>query len=165
MNNVPVFVGLDYSLTGVQVGVLDRAGKMLGNQKVPDRAESIVKAASRFGPVHSAAIEACCGASDLAEQLVQQHGWLMHLGHPGYVARIRQNPDKSDFSDAHLLADLERVGYLPRVWLAPKALRELRTLVRDRQALVRQGRNIRRSSTAWSWASTVAGCWIGNSSA
>lgn len=148
MSTVPVFVGLDYSLTGVQVCVLDREGKMLGNQKVPDRVEAIVGAASRIGPVHSAAIEACCGASDLAEEIVQQHGWLIHLGHPGYVSRIKQNPDKTDFSDAHLLADLERVGYLPRVWLAPKSLRELRTLVRDRQALVRHCQSIRLRLTA-----------------
>jgi hypothetical protein len=97
MSTVRVFVGLDYSLTGVQVCVLDCDGNMLGNQKVPDRVEAIVQAASRFGPVHSAAIEACCGASDLAEKIVQQHGWLIHLGHPGYVSRIKQNPDKTDF--------------------------------------------------------------------
>jgi len=38
-----------------------------------------------------------------------------------------QSPDKTDFSDARVLADLERVGYLPRVWIAPQQLRELRT--------------------------------------
>src|SRR5262249_17140863 len=65
-----------------------------------------------------------------------------HLAHPGFVSRLRQSPDKTDFSDARILADLERVGYLPRVWLAPQALRELRTLVRDRQQLVAQRRNL-----------------------
>lgn len=47
-----------------------------------------------------------------------------------------QNPDKTDLSDAHLLADLVRVGYLPRVWLAPPAIRDLRTLVRYRRQVV-----------------------------
>jgi transposase len=63
------------------------------------------------------------------------------LAHPGYVARIKQSPDKTDFSDAQLLADLERVGYLPRVWHAPQAVRELRRLVRYRQQLVAERRN------------------------
>lgn len=148
MSTVPVFVGLDYSLTGVQVCVLNREGQILGNRKVPDEVDAIVQAASGFGAVHSAAIEACCGASDLAEKIVQQHGWLMHMGHPGYIARIKQNPDKSDFSDAHLIADLERVGYLPRVWMMPKALRDQRTLVRDRQGLVNQRRSIKLRITA-----------------
>jgi len=54
---------------------------------------------------------------------------------------MKQNPDKTDFQDAHLLADLERVGYLPRVWLAPQPVRELRRLVRYRQQLVQRRRD------------------------
>ena len=109
MNTVPVFVGLDYSLTGVQVCVLDREGKMLGNQKVPDRVEAIVQAVSRFGPVHSAAVEACCGASDLAEEIVQQHGWLIHLGHPGYVSRMKMRVVLRQGARWHL--NLNRSGH------------------------------------------------------
>jgi transposase len=56
---------------------------------------------------------------------------------------MKQSPDKTDFSDARVLADLERVGYLPRVWIAPQQLRELRTLVRDRQQLAAQRRNLK----------------------
>jgi transposase len=63
------------------------------------------------------------------------------LAHPGFVARMKQNPDKTDFQDAHLLGDLERVGYLPRVWLAPQPVRELRQLVRYRQQLAAQRRS------------------------
>ncbi len=43
-------------------------------------------------------------------------GLVIHLAHPGYVSRMRQNPDKHDWGDARMLAD-RRVGYLPRVWL------------------------------------------------
>ena len=32
---------------------------------------------------------------------------------------MKKSPDKTNFSDAKLLADLVRVGYLPKVWLAP----------------------------------------------
>jgi transposase len=42
-----------------------------------------------------------------------------------------------------VLADLVRVGYLPKVWLAPAAVRQLRTLVRYRQQLVAQRRAIK----------------------
>jgi len=90
-----------------------------------------------------AAIEACCGAADLADELIAQAQWSVNLAHPGYVARIKQSPDKTDFSDARLLADLERVGYLPRVWLAPEEVRELRRLVRYRQALTKERKNLK----------------------
>jgi transposase len=56
---------------------------------------------------------------------------------------MKQNPDKTDFSDARMLADLARAGYLPRVWLAPGDVRELRRLVRYRQQLVDERRNIK----------------------
>jgi transposase len=74
---------------------------------------------------------------------VDQEGWLVELAHPGYVSRMKQSPDKTDYSDARLLADLTRVGYLPRVWLAPPYLRELRSLVRYRQQQVDHRRSIK----------------------
>jgi len=51
---------------------------------------------------------------------------------------MKQTPDKSDWTDAKLLADLTRTGYLPRVWFAPQYLRDLRELVRHRHGLVQQ---------------------------
>lgn len=95
-----------------------------------------------------AAIEACNGAADLADELRQHAGWSLDLAHPGYVRRMKQNPDKTDFSDAHLLADLVRVGYLPRVWLAPPAIREWRRLVRRRQDLANRRRAVKLRSGA-----------------
>src|SRR5439155_1488187 len=53
---------------------------------------------------------------------------------------MKQTPDKTDYSDARLLADLERVGYLPRVWTAPAAVRDLREVVRYRHQLAAQRR-------------------------
>ena len=47
-----------------------------------------------------------------------------------------------------MLADLVRVGYLPKVWLAPEDVRQLRTLVRYRQQLVNQRRAIKLRITA-----------------
>jgi transposase len=93
--------------------------------------------------VVGAAIEACCGAADFAEEMIQQAGWSVDLAHPGFVSRMKQNPDKTDFGDARMLADLERVGYLPRVWLAPQEVRQLRRLVRYRQQLAGERRNLK----------------------
>jgi len=88
-------------------------------------------------------MESCEGAADFAEGLIAAAGWSVDLAHPGYVHRLRQNPDKTDYSDARLLADLERVGYVPKVWLAPQVIRELRRLVRYRRPLVNERRNVK----------------------
>lgn len=140
MNRIPIFIGLDYHQSLVQVCVVDEDGMVISNRGCANSWQAIKLQAERFGMVKRAAIESCSGAADLADELVQCAGWSVDLAHPGYVARMKQNPDKTDFSDARMLADLERVGYLPRVWLAPREIRELRLLVRYRQQLVNQRR-------------------------
>lgn len=143
MTRIPVYVGLDYHQNSVQVCVLDEQGNLLMNRKLPNRTAAIIHAVRRCGMVKGVAIEACCGSADLAEEIFQQTGWSLSLAHPGYVARMKQNRDKTDFGDARVLADLLRVGYLPKVWLAPKELRQLRHLVRLRQDLAAQRRKIK----------------------
>ena len=140
MKKVTIFVGLDYHQSVVQVCVLDRKGTVLFNGTRGNSWREIA-ASVPAGARVQAAIEACCGAADLAEQLTAEAGWSVSLAHPGYVARMKQSPDKTDFSDARLLADLIRVGYLPKVWLAPAELRDLRRLVRRRQQLAQDRRN------------------------
>ncbi len=142
MKNVALFVGLDYHQNSVQVCAMDPSGRVLSNRKCPNHWRAIARAAREGGHV-AAAIEAATGAADLADELTRQAGWQVSLAHPGYVRRMKQNPDKTDFSDARMLADLVRVGYLPRVWLAPEEVRELRRLVRYRDQLARERRAVK----------------------
>src|SRR6516225_7806140 len=140
MCSLPVFVGLDYHDASVRVCVLDSDGSELANADRRNDWKAIAEFADRFGRPVRAAIESCCGAADLAEELVSCAGWSVDLAHPGYLQRMKQNPDKTDYHDAQLVADLERVGYLPRVWLAPHYIRELRQVVRYRLQLTDQRR-------------------------
>ncbi len=142
MLKVKYFVGLDYHQHCVQVCVMDSQGKVLRNSTRSNDCAEVAREVPAGGQVF-AAVEACCGAADFAEELMNQTGWSVDLAHPGYVARIKQSPDKTDWADAKLLADLERVGYLPKVWLAPESIRELRRLVRYRQQQVNQRRNVK----------------------
>lgn len=142
MSKVAYYVGLDYHQLGIQVCVMDSGGEIILNATRPNRWEEVAAVVPKGGQVF-AAIEACCGAADFAEELMTHAGWSVDLAHPGYVARIKQSPDKSDWADAKLLADLERVGYLPKVWLAPENIRELRRLVRYRQQKANHRRNVK----------------------
>jgi transposase len=142
VNTTRLFVGLDYHQDFVQVCVLNEAGRIMKNVRVVNDWRKIA-AAVPAGALVQAALEACCGAADLADELVERAGWSVSLAHPGFVARMKQNPDKTDYSDARLLADLLRVGYLPKVWLAPAELRELRRLVRYRQQKINERRDVK----------------------
>jgi transposase len=139
------FVGLDYHDSVVQICVLDQEGRVLGHGRVDNRVGDIVNFVDRVGDnrvVMGVAIESCCGAANLAEAL-QHHGWEVVLANAGICSRMKQNPDKTDMSDAQLLGDLVRVGYLPRVWLPPESIRDLRRLTRHRQQLVEERRRIK----------------------
>jgi transposase len=143
MASVPVFVGLDYHQDSVQVCVVDATGKTLLNRSVANDLAAIAQAALRYGRPQRIAIEACCGAAELAERLSLDRGLSVTLAHPGYVNRLKRSPDKTDLGDAQLLADLTRVNYLPAVWLATQKIRELRRLMRHRCQLVRRRKDIK----------------------
>ena len=138
-----VFVGLDYHMKSIQVCVVDEAGRVLANRRCPNSVTEVAKSVRRFGSIRQLAIESCTGAADFADSLGHATGWSIVLAHPGYVNRMRHNPDKSDYSDARMLAELCRSGFLPRVWLAPSYIRELRSLVRYRQQCVQQRRSVK----------------------
>jgi len=148
MPKVTIFVGLDYHKESIQVCVMDHAGTVLCNRSCGNDVPEVARLVACYGDDVRGAIEACNGAADLADELIAGHGWDLSLAHPGYVNRMKQSPDKSDYSDAKMLADLVRVGYLPKVWLAPEAIRQLRTLVRYRQQLVHERRAVKLRITA-----------------
>jgi transposase len=142
-----VYVGLDYHDSVVQVCVMDPRGTMLANRPCGNIASEIVRVVRTHGSDVQVAIEACCGSAALADELLAA-GMRVSLAHAGYVQRMKQSPDKTDWSDARVLADLLRVGYLPHVWLPPASLRQLRHLVRHRQKLAQQRRAAKQRVTA-----------------
>jgi transposase len=148
MSKVTIYVGLDYHKASIQVCVMDTTGQILANRPCTNQAEALVKLVAPFGHDVRAAIEACTGAANLADELATRHGWIINLAHPGYVARMKQTPDKTDWADARVIADLVRVGYLPKVWLAPEDVRQLRTLTRYRQQLANRRRDTKLRLTA-----------------
>jgi transposase len=116
---------------------------ILRNKKVENHWQAVAAMVKPEESVQFAVIEACTGAADLADELHAHVGWPVVLAMPGIVKKMKMNPDKSDFQDAPLLFDLGRINYVPRVWLAPRAVRELRLVVRYRQQWVNQRRAVK----------------------
>ncbi len=142
-SSLPVFVGLDYHRRSIQVCVMDASGQVLTNRKCPSEVDAVVSVVQPLGQVQRLAIESSTGAAEFAQGLVDVAGWNVSLAHPGYVRRMKTNRDKSDRSDAWIIADLVRMGYVPRVWLAPPRIRDLRTLVHHRDQLVSRRRGLK----------------------
>jgi hypothetical protein len=71
----------------------------LANRSVDNTAAAITQVVVRHGRPARVAIEACCGAADLAEELAVEQNLPVELAHPGYVARLKRSPDKTDLAD------------------------------------------------------------------
>lgn len=143
MGTIPIHVGADYHESAIQVSVGTADGKQAGNRRCANAVEDVVRYVQQFGDVRSFTIEACSGAANFAEALIARTGWPVSLSHPGYAARMKLNPDKTDYTDARMQSELGRTGLVPKVWLAPSEVRELRLVVRYRQQLVNQVRAIK----------------------
>ncbi len=145
MSNLSYFVGLDYHQNNIQICVLDHAAGVKVNTSLASDVETVAAVLRGLGAdrIKGVALEACCGAAVFGEQLAGRGPWPVTLAHAGYVARLKRSPDKTDYGDARLIADLSRVGYQPRVWLAPPEIRELRQLVGHRPRLVDQRRAVK----------------------
>jgi transposase len=143
MERKEVYIGLDYHSLSVQVCVLDKGGRVLANRSCGNSVLEVAAVVPEGALVAAASIESCCGAFDLAEALRDEIGWPVTVAHPGIVNRMRHNPDKSDYSDARMLAALSRAGFVPPVWFAPPWVRELRLLVRLRADLAKRRRAVK----------------------
>jgi transposase len=141
MNIAGNSVGIDYHQGKIQACIMSSFGKVLENKVCANDVEELHSAISEYGAVYRIAAEACSGAADFLDELSQRYGYAVTLGHPGFISRMKHNPDKSDKTDGELLADLSRVGYLPEVWLAPEEIRDLRSLIRYRFGVVKGIRN------------------------
>jgi transposase len=141
---VPVYVGLDYHSETIRVCLMDENGDVVVNRNARNDVGAVVDLVkSHHGIVLEVAIEACCGAADFASKLFELTEWRIRLAHPSAVNRLKEGPDKTDAGDAWHLANLLRVGYLPEVWLADAVTRQLRRLVRFRQGLADQRKDIK----------------------
>jgi transposase len=146
MDSVSIYVGIDYHSDSARVCVLDQEGQQLFNRSVASSVGAVIEAVQSVAPkivVRGIALEACTGSAEFASQLAAASGWQVRLAHAGAVHRLKQGPDKTDHGDAWHLANLLRVNYLPEVWLADEHTRQLRHLIRYRQALVADAKDVK----------------------
>jgi transposase len=151
MQIVNSYVGLDYHSDSIRVCVMTEDGEVLVNRSVRNGVGHVVEAVqmametgrTEVGMVKGVAIEACTGSAEFGTRLSEATEWPVKLAHASAVQRLKQGPDKTDHSDAWHLANLIRVNYLPEVWLADETTRQLRHLVRFRQSLMADAKDVK----------------------
>ncbi|MGL6159290.1 IS110 family transposase [Microbulbifer sp.] len=135
MNNC----GIDLASKSSSICIIDPKGKVLREVEVPTETGDFAKALSGFGP-----LQVILEASPLAEMAARI---VEELGHEPVIidARLAKNlmkaKKKTDRRDARTLADIGRSGWFSPVHRKSAEARELRSLSKARQTLVktRQG--------------------------
>ena len=129
-------IGVDYHKKFTYFVVKDSKGKVLRNGQLPNEKDRVADFLSPFKKDSSAVIESCrnwCVMHDWLEELVDE----VVLANPYKVKAIAEAKIKTDKIDATVLADLLRADMVPTCYVAPREVRDMRNLLRERIFFVR----------------------------
>jgi transposase len=127
-------VGIDLHRKRSHVAALDEGGGELFSRRIVNDPDTFLALLGELDGESKIALEATYGWEWLAE-LLEDHGYELHLAHPLRTKAIASARVKTDAVDARTLAQLLRADLLPEAYVAPRELRDLRDLLRQRVAL------------------------------
>jgi transposase len=131
-----VFIGVDWhKKTSTWVG-MNKAREVLFKEKIGCTPHEVGRVLSRYAPESThLAVEPVCGWRWFAS-LCEERGCDVRIANPRRLRQIAETTKKTDENDAHTLAELLSLGYLPEAYRAPGDIHALRVLVRHRAALI-----------------------------
>jgi transposase len=128
-------VGIDLHRKRSFVAVIDDHGELTLSRRIVNDRETFLELLGGLEGESRIAVEATYGWEWLAE-LLEDAGYDTRLAHPLRTRAIAAARVKTDAVDAKTLAHLLRADLLPEAYIAPRALRDVRELLRHRAALV-----------------------------
>jgi len=129
------YAGIDLSARSSWICVVNAAGDRQVSRKVANDPECIAQILDPFLPDLSAVVESTFNWYWIVD-VVEDLGAEVKLAHPLYIKAIAYAKVKTDRVDAHTLAQLLRMNYIPEAFIYPRELRPTRDLVRRRHRLV-----------------------------
>jgi transposase len=127
-------VGIDLHRSRSHVAVIDEHGELSVSRRIANDPDTFRELLGGLEGETQVALEATYGWEWLAE-LLEDSGYELHLAHPLRTKAIAAARVKTDAVDARTLAQLLRADLLPEAYVAPRELRDLRDLLRQRVVL------------------------------
>lgn len=141
------FVGLDVHKYYVMLGAVDAQQQIVLRPRKLSYAEFELWHRQNLKATDAVVLEATGNAWHLCDQMAAS-GAAVYVANPLLVKWIGSAPVKTDPHDTLKLARLLAAGLLPTVWVPPEPVRTLRTLVAQRQRLIRQRTQARNRLTS-----------------
>jgi len=129
------YAGIDLGARSSWLCVVDAKGEKQLNRKVPNDPARILDWLDPFRPSLQVVIESTFNWYWIVD-LLEDHQIEVKLAHPLYLKAIAYAKVKTDQVDAHTLAQLLRLDYIPEAFIYPRDLRPTRDLLRRRHRLV-----------------------------
>src|ERR687891_1713408 len=127
-------VGIDLHRKRSHVAALDERGGELISRRIVNDPDTFLELLGELDGESKIALEATYGWEWLPE-LLEDHGYELHLAHPLRTKAIASARVKTDAVDARTLAHLLRADLLPEAYVAPRDQRDQRDLLRQRVVL------------------------------
>jgi transposase len=131
----PFYAGIDLAARTLWLCIVDAEGQTRVSRKLPNDPEQLRQQLEPFQPNLTAVVESTFNWYWLVD-LLQDFGIGVKLAHPLYLKAIAYAKVKTDQVDAHTLAQLLRLEYIPEAFIYPRHLRATRDLLRRRHRLV-----------------------------
>ena len=135
--------GIDIANKSSAICILDGKGKSLREIEVATESGDIGQALSGFGP-----LKVIIEASPLAEtiaSIVEDHGHQPIIIDARTAKHLMSSMKKTDRRDARTLAEIGRSGWYTEVHRKSPEARDLRSLLRARQALLKSNKALKSS--------------------
>jgi transposase len=142
-----ITIGVDFHKRTSSYTVLDERGIMITQCKLENTKANIERFLDRWQGPKRLAMEATYNWG-LYHDIAQSHVDHFLLGHPYKMRAITESETKCDRHDAAAIARLAMMDYLPKAYAPPRESRDLRSLVRFRNFLVRQRVSIKNNTQA-----------------
>ena len=130
MSNANAYIGVDLHKLTCFITVMDEAGKIKKQTEISTDTDKVAKFFSRHRDAR-VAVESTMNWVPFYENL-ESLGCSVVLSNPLATKAIATARIKNDKVDSRVLADLLRTNFLPTAYIQPRAIRDLKELVRQR---------------------------------
>lgn len=137
-----LYVGVDWhKRTSTWTAINDNREKVYSRSWgcTPDEVHAAISSLPAAPEDITLGVEQVCGWRWMTQVCMDRGIKRTYVANPKRLREIAQTAQKTDKNDALTIAELLRMGYLPRAYRAPDAVQTLRALVRQRGFFVRLG--------------------------
>lgn len=131
------YIGFDIHKKTIQYCVKRADGTILSEGRIAATRSGLSQWLSRQHQPWKGAMEATMFTAWIYDYL-QPYAAELKVAHSAMLKAIAASKHASDRLDARAIADLVRMDWIPKVWMAPPEIRSLRLLLRYRNLVVRQ---------------------------